>query len=106
MDITNMINYIKKTMKTLKQLWRTLENATRHQFDPINLTKKTYRKMTFQLLNKSLNFIPTRKVYNKHKPNKELESFYRLLRLKLIMKAYFKVNENTKLATEQQIFQP
>ena len=38
------------------------------------------------------------KVYNKDKLNKELESFYRLL------KAYFKDNENTKLTTEQQIF--
>ena len=58
--------------------------------------------MTFQLLNKNLNFIPTPKVYNKDKLNKELESFYRLLKLK----AYFKDNENTKLTTEQQIFKP
>ena len=62
----------------------------------------TFTKGTFQLLNKNLNFIPTPKVYNKHKINEELESFYRLLKLK----AYFKDNENTKLITEQQIFQP
>ena len=47
-------------------------------------------------------FIPTPKVYNKHKLNKELGSFYRLLKLK----AYFKDNRNTKLKREQQIFQP
>ena len=53
-------------------------------------------------MNKNLNFIPTPKVYNKHKTNEELESFYRLLKLK----AYFKDNENTKLTTEQQILKP
>ena len=42
--------------------------------------------------NENLNFIPTPKVYYKHKFNEELESFYRLLKLK----AYFKDNENTK----------
>ena len=47
-------------------------------------------------------FITTPKVYSKHKLNTELESFYRLLKLK----AYFKDNRNTKLKTEQQIFQP
>ena len=46
--------------------------------------------------------MPTPKVYNKHKLNEELESFYRLLKLK----AYFKYNENTKLTTEQKIFKP
>ena len=46
--------------------------------------------------------MPTRKVYNKHKLNEELESFYRLLKLK----ACFKDNKNTKLTTEQQIFKP
>ena len=66
------------------------------------LPLKTFTKGTFQLLNKNLNFIPTPKVYNKDKLNKELESFYRLLKLK----AYFKDNENTKLTTEQQIFKP
>ena len=92
--------------ENIKKLWRTVENTTRYQSDPIghviNLSKKTFTKGTFQLLNKNLNFIPTPKVYNKDKLNKELESFYRLLKLK----AYFEDNENTKLTTEQQIFKP
>ena len=58
--------------------------------------------MTFQLLNKSLSFIPTPNIYNIHKLNEELESFYKLLKLK----AHFKDNENTKLTTEEQIFKP
>ena len=66
----------------------------------INLSKKTFTKATFQLLNKNFNFIPTPKVYNKHKVNKELESFYRLLKLK----ALFKDNENNNLTMVEQIF--
>ena len=68
----------------------------------MNLSKKTFAKATFQLLKKNLNFILTTKVHNKHKLNEELESFYRLLKLK----AHFKDNENTKLTTEEQIFKP
>ena len=52
--------------------------------------------------NKNLNFISTPKVYHKNKFNEELESFYRLLKLK----ACFKDNENTKVTMEQQIFKP
>ena len=52
----------------------------------INVSKKTSTKGIFQILN-----ISTLKVYNKHKLNKELESFYRLLE----PKAYFKDNKNT-----------
>ena len=63
--------------ENIKKLWRTVENTTRYQSDPIgrviNLSKKTFTKGTFQLLNKNLNFIPTSKVYNKDKLNKELE---------------------------------
>ena len=92
--------------ENIKKLWRTVENTTRYQSDPIghviNLSKNTLTKGTFQLLNKNLNFIPTPKVQNKHKLNEELESFYRLLKLK----AYVKGNENTKLTTEQQTFKP
>ena len=57
--------------ENIKKLWRTVENTTRYQSDPIghviNLSKKTFTKGTFQLLNKNLNFIPTPKVYNQHK---------------------------------------
>ena len=56
--------------------------------------------MTFQFLNKNLNFIATPKEYNKHKLNEELESLYILLKLK----AHFRANENNILTTEEQIF--
>ena len=40
-----------------KKLWRTVEDTTRHQFDPIgnviNLSNKTFIKI-FQLLNKKM----------------------------------------------------
>ena len=79
-EIINMISYIQQTIKTIKKYWRTVENTTTHQSDPvghvINLSKKTFTRGTFELLNKNLNFIPTTKVYNKHKTNEELESFY------------------------------
>ena len=75
-----------------------------NQSDPlghvINLSKKIYAKVIFQLLNKGFNFISAPKVCNKHKLNKELESCHRLLELK----ALFKVNENNKLTMAQQIF--
>ena len=94
----------KANHENIKKLWRTVENTTRQESDPIghviNLSKKTFTKGTFHLLNKNLYFIPTPKVYNKYKLNEELESPYRLLKLK----AYFKDNKNTKLITEQPIF--
>ena len=43
---------------------------------------------------------PTPKIYNKHKRNKELELFCRLLKLK----ALFKDNEKNKLTMVEQIF--
>ena len=46
--------------------------------------------------------MPTPKAYNKHKLNEELESFYRLLKLKV----NFKDSEKNKLTTEQQILKP
>ena len=51
---------------------------------------------------KDLNFIPTPEVCNKHKLNEELESLYRLLKLK----AHFEDNGRSKLTAEEQIFKP
>ena len=101
----NMIRYIEQTMKTFKNFGEQLKNRTRHQSDPkghaINLSKKTFTKTIFQLLNKNLNFILTPKVYYKSKLNQELEYFYRLLKLK----AYFKHKEN-KLTIEELMLIP
>ena len=44
----------------------------------------------------------TPKVHSKHKSSEELESFYRLLKLK----AHFKDNKNNKLKAEEKIFKP
>ena len=70
----------------IKRLWRTIENTIKIQSDPIgkvvNLSKKTLSKETFQFLNKNLNFVLTAKVYNKHKLNEEMETFYRTIKLK------------------------
>ena len=105
MEMINMIRYIEQTMKTFKNFGEQLKNRTRHQSDPkghaINLSKKTFTKTIFQLLNKNLNFILTPKVYYKSKLNQELEYFYRLLKLK----AYFKHKEN-KLTIEELMLIP
>ena len=34
MEVINMISYIEQTMKTIKKLWRVVENTTRYQSDP------------------------------------------------------------------------
>ena len=56
-EIISVIGFIEETMKKP------------FQSDPIgkvvNISKKTVKKETFQLLNKNLNFVPTPKVYNK-----------------------------------------
>ena len=89
-----------------EELWRTVEDTTGHQFDPIgnviNLSSKTFIKETFQLLNKNLNFIPIPSIFNKNQLNKELDDFFRLIKLK----AYFKDNNMYNPSTEDQLFKP
>ena len=89
-----------------KKLWRTVEDTTGHQFDPIgnviNLSNKTFTKETFQLLNKNLKFIPKPSMSNKNQLNKELDDFFRLIKLK----AYFKDNKMYNTTTEDQLFKP
>ena len=78
-----------------KKLWRTVGNV-------INLSNKTFTKETFQLLNKKLNFIATPSIFNKNQLNKELDDFFRLIKLK----AYFKDNNMYNPSTEDQLFKP
>ena len=66
----------------------------------INLTNHSFSRDTFKLLNKNLNFIPTPDVYNEQKRDKELQNFYRLIKLK----GYFKNTENQQPNDENQIF--
>ena len=58
-----------------------------------------FTKDTFKYLNKNLNFIPTPKT-NKQKLYIELESFFKLVKLK----AHFKDQYKEKITTEDQIF--
>ena len=78
--------------------------SVRHRHDPdgnvINLTNHSFSRDTFKLLNKNLNFIPTPDVYNKQKLDKELQNFYRLIKLK----GYFKNTENQQPNDQKQIF--
>ena len=55
----------------------------------INLTKKTFDKDTFRLLNKNMNFIPNPGKYNKKDFNNDIDSYFR----RIMLKAHFK-NEN------------
>ena len=52
----------------------------------INLTKKTFHKDDFSLLNKNLNFIPNPGSHNKKIFNEDLEKYFR----RIILKAHFK----------------
>ena len=72
-----------------ENLWQQIQSTTRIKSDPIRsevkLSYETFTKDTFKLLNKNLNFIPTFKT-NKQKLYIEMESSFRLVKLK----AYFK----------------
>ena len=61
----------------------------------VNLSRKTFAKDTFKLLNKNLTFIPTFKT-NKQKLYIEMASFFRLVKLK----SHFKDQYNEKLNKE------
>ena len=52
------------------------------------------------MLNKNLNFVPTQTSFSKTRLNKELEDFYRLIKLK----AHFKNAENKDRFSEEDIF--
>ena len=42
----------------------------------INISKFSSSKIVYRLLNKHLNFVPTRKVYNKAQPKYGLNSYF------------------------------
>ena len=62
----------------------------------INLRNTTFTKQTFQLLNKNLNFIPTRSKKNKNQLNRKLDGFFRLIKLKTYLKDKTMYNQTTK----------
>ena len=61
-----------------------------------------FTKETFQLLNKNLNCRPTPSIFNKNQLSKELDNFFRLIKLK----AFFQDNNMYNLSTEDQLFEP
>ena len=83
---------------------KALEKSLRHQSDSngniINLTKHSFTKTEYKLLNKNLNFIPTPKVYNKNERDADLNDFFRRIKLK----AYFKDTPNNKNDDESRLF--
>ena len=94
-------------MRTIgKGFWKATENTIKFQSDPIgkvvNLSKKTFSKETFQILNKNLNFILTPKVYNLHRLDKEMGTFYRTIQ----QNRYCKDLNEIAVPTEEQILKP
>ena len=88
------------------KLQRTIKTSLKQRHDPdgcvINLSKHSFSKDTYKLLNKNLSFIPTPDIYSKSKLNDDLQNFYRLIKLK----AYFKDTESTTKKDENTIFIP
>ena len=101
MQKSKRYKFYRRNHANTEKLWRTVEDTTGHQFDPIgniiNLSNKTFTKETFQLLNKNLNFIPTPSTFNKNQLNKELDYFFRLIKLK---------DNMYNPSTEDQLFKP
>ena len=88
------------------KLQRTIKTSLKQRHDPdgcvINLSKHSFSKDTYKLLNKNLSFIPTPGIYSKSKLNDDLQNFYHLIKLK----AYFKDTESTTKKDENTIFIP
>ena len=86
------------------KLWRATKSTSGLQSDPrgqvINLSKNRFTKETFKLLNKNLNSVTTQTNFNKTTLNKEMEDFYRRIKLK----AHFKNSENKARVAEGDIF--
>ena len=76
----------------------------KHQFDPpgyvINLSNFPFSIDTYKLLNKNLNFNPTKSKYNKNQLDQDLQKFYRIIKLK----AFFKDTDNNYEKDEHDIF--
>ena len=81
-----------------------LEDTFRFQSDAagqvVNLSTKTFCKETFKILNKNLNFVPTQKTINKNTINKQLEDFFRRIKLR----AHFKSKKNKNVSSEEDRF--
>ena len=87
------MNFIQQTMATLQNYNDQLKhflNKDTTQVNVVNLSKYSFSKDTYKLLNKNLSFIPTSGIYSKSELNDKLKNFYRLIKLRI----YFKDTEN------------
>ena len=66
----------------------------------ISLSNKSFTKDVCKLLNKNLNFVPTEKNFDKKTFDKEINSFYRRIKLK----PHFKEAASNQYLTEDNIF--
>lgn len=76
-------NIHRRDNENIKKPWRTIENTIRFQSDPtgkvVNLSKKSFSRETFRLLNKNLHFVSAPKVYDNCRLNEEMQIFYRTI---------------------------
>ena len=68
----------------------------------VNLSKKAFSKYEYSLLNKGLSFCPTPKQYNRANVNKDLEKFFRRIKLR----AHFGIDKKAEdePTTEEEMF--
>ena len=89
--------------ENLNKLRRTTEKSIQYQHDPsgnvINLSKFSFSKNVYRLLNKNLNFVPTGEVYNKTQLKYDFNNFFRRIKLK----GHFKDNEQANDSNELNI---
>ena len=86
----------RKTRRPLKQ-FRTLRDPSGGL---VNLSNKLFTHHEFKLLNKGLSFCPTPQQYNCLNFNKDLQPFFRRIKLR----AYFGINNTDREPTEEEIF--
>ena len=82
-----------------------MEKSIRHQSDPngnlINLTKHSFIKTEFKLLNKNLNFVPAPKVYDKNELDADLNDFFkRISKTRQIIKLMTRAGCSDKTKTK------
>ena len=85
---------------------RAIKSKIGYKSDPsgnaINLSKQSFSLYTFKLLNKSLNFVPTPKKYNKRQLDNDAANFFRLIKLRVHFKD---INPKSNIDQENQPFQ-
>ena len=88
-----------------RQIGKQFQNITRTLSDPngavVNLSNKKFTKHEFELLNKNLNFCPRPNQFNKSNFKKDLQVFFRRVKLK----AHFQNNQPYE-PSEEDLFGP